>query len=188
MTTSHSTLTTVAGATPPATIKVWDLFIRVFHWSLVALFATAYLTGDEIERVHIAAGYAIAGLLVLRIVWGFIGPPHARFANFVRSPRAAVGYLRAAVRLQPRRYIGHNPAGALMVVTLISMLAMTCVTGYLMTTDAYWGSKLVEDVHGALANGTVALVVLHVLGVLAASLEHRENLAKSMFTGRKRAS
>ena len=75
-----------------------------------------------------------------------------------------------------------------MVVTLISMLAMTCVTGYLMTTDAYWGSKVIEDVHGALAKGTVALVVLHVLGVLAASLEHRENLAKSMFTGRKRAS
>lgn len=189
MTTSYSTVTTVAGGiAPPTTVKVWDLFVRVFHWSLVVLFATAYLTGDEIERVHIAAGYAIAGLLVSRIVWGLIGPPHARFANFVRSPRAAFGYLRAAVRLQPRRYIGHNPAGGLMVVALIAMLAMTCVTGYLMTIDAYWGSKVIEDVHGALANGTVALVVLHVLGVLAASLEHRENLAKSMFTGRKRAS
>lgn len=188
MTTSHSTVTTVAGGTqPPATVKVWDPFIRIFHWSLVVLFATAFLTGDEIERVHIAAGYAIGSLLVLRIVWGFIGPPHARFASFVRSPRTAFGYLRAAVHLQPRRYIGHNPAGGLMVVTLISMLAMTCATGYLMTTDAYWGSEVIEDVHSALAYGTVALVVLHVLGVLAASLEHHENLVKSMFTGRKRA-
>jgi len=189
MTTAHDTVMTGAGgATPPATVKVWDPFVRVFHWSLVALFATAYVTGDEIERVHVAAGYAIAGLLALRIAWGFVGPRHARFADFVRSPREAFGYLRDALRLRARRYIGHNPAGGLMVVALIVLLIGTCTTGYLMTTDAYWGSQAMEDVHGALANATVALVVLHVLGVLVASFEHRENLVKSMVTGRKRAS
>jgi cytochrome b len=188
MTIDHDAVMTEAGgATPPATVKVWDPFVRVFHWSLVALFATAYVTGDEIERVHIAAGYAIAGLLALRIVWGFVGPCHARFADFVRSPRDALGYLRDVLLLKARRYIGHNPAGGLMVVALIVMLVGTCTTGYLMTTDAYWGSKVLEDVHGALANATVALVVLHVLGVLAASFEHRENLVKAMVTGRKRA-
>lgn len=180
-------MTEAGGATPPATVKVWDPFVRVFHWSLVVLFATAYVTGDEIERVHIAAGYAIAGLLTLRIVWGFVGTRHARFADFVRSPREALGYLRDVLLLRARRYVGHNPAGGLMVVALMLMLVGTCITGYLMTTDAYWGSKVLEEVHGVLANTTVALVVLHVLGVLAASFEHRENLVKAMVTGRKRA-
>lgn len=188
MTINHDIVMTEAGgATPPATVKVWDPFVRVFHWSLVVLFATAYVTGDEIERVHIAAGYAIAGLLTLRIVWGFVGPRHARFADFVCSPREALGYLRDVLLLRARRYVGHNPAGGLMVVALMLMLVGTCATGYLMTTDAYWGSKVLEEVHGVLANTTVALVVLHVLGVLAASFEHRENLVKAMVTGRKRA-
>ncbi len=175
------------GAMPPATVKVWDPFVRVFHWSLVALFALAYVTGDDVEKVHIAAGYAIAGLLTLRIVWGFVGSRHARFSDFVRSPREALCYLRDVVLLRARRYIGHNPAGGLMVIALILMLAGACVTGYLMTTDAYWGSKALEEVHELLANATLGLVVLHILGVVAASFEHRENLIKAMITGRKRA-
>lgn len=106
----------------------------------------------------------------------------------MRSPRTALDYMRDTLRLRARRYIGHNPAGGLMVIALIVMLAGTCVTGYLMTTDAYWGSEAMEEVHGALANATVALIVLHVLGVLVASFEHRENLVKAMVTGRKRSS
>lgn len=188
MTTVHDNVMVEAGgAKLPATIKVWDLFIRTFHWSLVALFVIAYATGDEVERVHIVAGYAIAGLLALRIVWGFAGPRHARFASFVRSPRDALAYLRDAVLFRARRYIGHNPAGGLMVIALMIMLIGTCVSGFMMTTDAYWGSKTVEEIHEALANATVALVVLHVLGVLFASFEHGENLVRAMITGRKRA-
>ena len=175
------------GATPPATVKVWDPFVRVFHWLLAALFLLAYVTGDEVEKVHIAAGYAIAGLLVLRIVWGLAGPRHARFSNFVYSPRAVLTYLRDVALLRAPRYLGHNPAGGAMVVALIVMLIGTCITGYMMTTDAYWGAKGVEEVHEVLANLTVGLVVVHVLGVLVASFEHRENLVKAMITGRKRA-
>ena len=173
------------GARPPATIKVWDLFVRAFHWSLAALFAVAYATGDEIERVHIAAGYAIAGLLALRVVWGFVGPSHARFCNFVRTPSEVVSYLRDVMLLRAPRYLGHNPAGGAMIVALIAMLAFTCLTGFMMTTDLFWGAEWVEDVHEALANATLALVVLHVIGVLIASFEHRENLVKAMMTGRK---
>ncbi len=188
MSTAHdSVMAKAGGATPPATVKVWDPFVRVFHWSLVALFVIAYVTGDEIERVHLAAGYAIAGLLTLRVIWGFVGPRHARFADFVRSPREAFRYLRDALLLRARRYIGYNPAGGLMVVALIVMLGGTCATGYLMTTDAYWGSEAMEKIHSALANATVALVLLHMLGVVVASFEHRENLVRSMITGRKRA-
>jgi cytochrome b len=175
------------GDMPPATVKVWDPFVRVFHWSLVGLFALAYVTGDEVQRVHNAAGYAIAALLALRIVWGFIGPQHARFNEFVRTPRKALAYLKDVLLLRPRRYMGHNPAGGLMVIALVAMLAATSLTGYMMTTDAYWGSKALEELHEFLANATVALVFLHVLGVLAASFQHRENLVRAMITGRKRA-
>lgn len=185
-TASDIAVTEAGGAMPPATVKVWDPFVRVFHWSLVTLFVIAFVTGDELEQVHLAAGYAIAGLLALRIVWGFVGPRHARFTDFVRSPREALDYARDAILLRARRTIGHNPAGGLMIIALIVMLAGTCVTGYLMTTDAYWGSKTMEEVHELLANATIGLIALHLLGVLVASFEHRENLVKAMITGRKR--
>lgn len=174
------------GATPPATVKVWDPFVRVFHWSLATLFVVAYLTGDEIEKVHIAAGYTIAALVALRILWGFIGPAHARFGNFVRTPRETLAYLRDVALLRAPRYLGHNPAGAAMIIALLVSLTGTCITGYMMTTQAYWGAKAVEEIHEVLANLTVGLVIFHVLGVLFASFEHRENLVKAMITGRKR--
>jgi cytochrome b len=175
------------GAMPPATVKVWDPFVRVFHWSLATLFVLAYATGDEIENVHIAAGYVIAGLVSARIVWGFVGPPHARFSRFVRPPREVLAYMRDVMLLRAPRYIGHNPAGGAMVVALLVMLAVTSATGYMMTTDAFWGSKWIEEVHEVSANLTVGLIVAHVFGVLIASFEHQENLVKAMFTGRKRA-
>ncbi len=174
------------GAMPPATVQVWDPFVRLFHWSLAALFAAAFLTGDDAEREHIAAGYAIACLLVLRIVWGVVGPRHARFSDFVRPPRAAIAYLRDALCLRPRRHLGHNPAGGLMIVAFIVMLIGTCATGY-MLSDADWGMDATEEVHEAFAVATVALIALHVIGVLVASLLQRENLVKAMITGRKRA-
>ncbi len=187
MSAIHETIE-AGSAAAPVTIKVWDRFVRLSHWSLAALFITAYATGDEIERVHIAAGYAIAGLLALRIVWGFIGPRHARFSNIVRSPSETLAYLRAVALLRAPRYLGHNPAGGLMIVVLIVMLGATCVTGYMMTTDMFWGAKWTEDVHEALANTTLALVIFHVLGVLVASFQHSENLVAAMIIGRKRAS
>jgi len=175
------------GAMPPATVKVWDPFVRIFHWSLVACFVIAYATGDEIERVHVAAGYTIAGLLAARIVWGVVGPEYARFSNFVRSPREVLAYIRDVAMLRAPRYIGHNPAGGAMIVALLVALAGTCATGYMITTDAYWGSKMLEHVHEFLANVAVGLVAAHILGVLIASFEHRENLIASMISGRKRA-
>jgi cytochrome b len=175
------------GAKPPATVKVWDPFVRVFHWSLAALFLVAFLTGDDIERVHIAAGYTIAGLVALRIVWGFVGPAHARFGNFVRSPRDVLAYLRDVALFRAPRHLGHNPAGGAMIVALLVMLIGTSATGYMLTTDAFWGVKWAGEVHEVFANLTVALIVFHVLGVLLASFEHRENLVKAMITGRKRS-
>ncbi len=176
------------GATPPAAIKVWDRFVRVFHWSLATLFLAAYATGEDAARVHIVAGYAIAGLIALRVVWGFVGSRHARFSNFVRSPRAVLAYLRDVALFRAPRYLGHNPAGGAMIIGLSIMLLATGITGYMMTTDAFWGAKWLEELHEATADLTVGLIVFHVLGVLFSSLMHRENLVKSMITGRKRHS
>jgi cytochrome b len=177
-----------AGSNPlPATVKVWDLFVRVFHWSLVALFAIALLTGDEVEWLHLWAGYAIAALVAMRIVWGFVGSRDARFASFVKGPRAVATFLKQSMHLEAPRYLGHNPAGGAMVVALLVVLTALCGTGIAMTTDAYWGSKALEDVHEALANIMLVLIALHVLGVIVASIEHGENLVKSMVTGRKRS-
>lgn len=174
-------------ATLPAMVRVWDPFVRVFHWSLATLFLVAYATGDEIETIHVVAGYGIAALLTARIVWGFIGPTYARFRSFVRPPREVFKYCRDVALRRASRFIGHNPAGGAMIVILLAMLSGTCVTGYMMTTDAFWGAQWIEDVHEAMANLTLGLVFIHVAGVLVASFEHRENLIWSMITGRKRS-
>lgn len=175
-----------SGHGSPATVKVWDRFVRIFHWSLVALFTVAFLTGDEVEWLHLWAGYAIAALVAMRMVWGFIGPESARFSSFVKGPRAVMTFLRQSLHLQAPRYLGHNPAGGAMTVALLVLLAALCGTGIAMTTDAYWGSKALEEVHEALAYTALALIGLHILGVFVTAWEHGENLVRAMITGRKR--
>jgi cytochrome b len=186
------------GVIPPATVlkacdttaplvPVWDPFVRIFHWSLVGLFVLAFATGDEVEWLHLAAGYAIAGLVLLRIIWGFVGPRHARFSDFVRTPREVTDYARSAIRLRAPRYLGHNPAGGAMIIALLAMLVGISATGFMMTTDAFWGAQWVEDLHEGLVYVTLGLIALHVAGVVFAGIEHGENLVKAMITGRKRA-
>ncbi|MFZ1813872.1 MAG: cytochrome b/b6 domain-containing protein [Rhizobiaceae bacterium] len=167
-------------------VRVWDPFVRIFHWSLVGLFFFAFATGDEWDKAHEIAGYAIAGLIGLRVIWGFIGSRHARFGDFVRSPITVLGFIGDTMRLKAKRFIGHNPAGGAMVLALLAMIATICGTGYMMTTNAFWGVEWVEEVHEASAYATLALVGLHVLGVIVASVEHRENLVRAMVTGWKR--
>ena len=110
-------------------IKVWDPFVRVFHWSLVGLFALAYLTGDENDEIHVWAGYAIVVLIASRIVWGFIGSKHARFSDFVRSPSVVFRYLKAVVSGSAPRTLGHNPAGGWMVLLLLVSILATGGSG-----------------------------------------------------------
>lgn len=173
-------------ATPPM-VRVWDPFVRIFHWSLVTLFAIAFMTGNGIEWLHFTAGYAIAALIGLRVMWGFVGARHARFSDFVRPPGEVISYVRSVLRTRAPRYLGHNPAGGAMVIALLGMLTGISVTGFLMTTDAFWGAQWVEDLHEALVYATLGLVGLHIAGVVSTSIAHRENLVKAMITGRKRA-
>ena len=107
--------------TPSRDIPVWDPAVRLFHWTLAGAFLVAYVTEDDWEMLHVNAGYLIGILIALRLLWGFVGPRHARFADFVRSPREVMTYLADAMRLRAPRYIGHNPAGGAMAFTYLQI-------------------------------------------------------------------
>jgi len=111
------------------TIRVWDLPVRVFHWSLVILFTLAYFTGDEENQLHIYSGYAVLGLVLFRILWGFIGTRYARFADFIYRPGNVIEYLKRLKSSSPQRYIGHTPPGGWMILALLASLLITSVTG-----------------------------------------------------------
>jgi cytochrome b len=170
-----------------ATTRVWDAFVRVFHWSLVASFAVAWLSGEDWKSLHIWAGYAAAALIALRLVWGLIGTHYARFSQVVRPPLVVASYLRDVATGREARYLGHNPAGGAMIVALLATLVGLCLSGWLLTTDTFWGSEPMEDIHETLANLALILVGLHIAGVVVSSIQHNENLIRSMITGRKRA-
>jgi len=169
-----------------ATVKVWDIAVRLFHWSLVFTFAFAFLSAEFSEKLHELSGYIIIGLISFRLTWGLVGPRHARFTDFVKSPAKILAYMRDMKAGKAKRYLGHNPAGGAMVIALLLALATITATGFAMTTNAFWGVKWIEELHELAANGTLVLVALHVGGVILASLEHRENLVKAMITGEKR--
>jgi len=166
-------------------VRVWDPVVRVLHWLLVTGVAATFLTQED-KFVHEPAGYAVLGLLLARIVWGFIGPTHARFADFVKGPTTVVRYLRDVAGSRACRYLGHNPAGGAMIVALILVASLTGVTGWLRETDRFFGVGWVENLHSIGADLLLALIVLHILGVAVSSILHRENLVASMLTGRKR--
>lgn len=168
------------------TVRVWDWGVRLFHWGLVLSFATAWLTSHSSEDIHHMAGYAAAALIVLRVIWGIIGTHYARFSQFTRGPRTILEYLGAIATGSEARYIGHNPAGGAMVMTLMAAMIVTAFTGWMTTTEQFWGIEWVSRTHELSAKGVLLLVLVHLVGVTLASVRHRENLVRAMFTGRKR--
>lgn len=110
-------------------IKVWDPLVRIFHWSLVLSFAIAYLSGDEENALHIYSAYIVMGLIGFRLLWGIVGTRFARFSNFVYSPEAIITYLKSLVSGNPKRYIGHNPAGGAMIIVLLLSLIVVTYSG-----------------------------------------------------------
>ena len=204
-------------------VLVWDPAIRIGHWALVVAFTIAYLTGegegDATSTVHAWVGYTIGAIVALRVLWGFVGPTHARFTSFLYRPSTALRYLTDLVLGRAPRYIGHSPAGGVMVLALLVCLAATVITGLVaygdqgkgplaydapaLVTQAYadpdqderrshpdrrpkGAESAIGELHGTLANLTLALVVLHVLGIVLASIVHRENLVAAMIDGKKR--
>ena len=192
-------------------VRVWDIAVRVGHWSLVGLFVVAYLSGEvELEALHAWAGYGVLGIVAFRIVWGFIGTRHARFIDFVFGWAQTRAYARSLLRLEPTHYLGHNPLGAWMILALLATLLLLSWSGLevyavegkgplaahavTLVTPARAHDRngdgkeehesLWEDVHEFLAHLSLLLVLLHIAGALVASLIHRENLVRAMITGR----
>lgn len=194
-------------------IKVWDPLQRLFHWGLVASIAIAWLTSEESEIWHEWVGYVGLGLIGFRLVWGFIGPRYARFSQFMRGPETVIEYTKDVLNQREKRYIGHNPLGAVMVIALLATTAATGVTGWVMaepdrmamlpdmpsiaapafadSDEGYergeYGEEALEEIHEAFANLLLLLIFLHVAGVIFASRRHKENLALAMVTGKKPA-
>ncbi|HEX2531187.1 MAG TPA: cytochrome b/b6 domain-containing protein [Burkholderiaceae bacterium] len=166
-------------------ILVWDVPVRLFHWLLAFSFFGAYLTSES-ERwqlVHVTLGYTVAGLVAFRLLWGLVGTRHARFANFVRGPKAAVRYLVALLRRRPEHHIGHNPAGALAIVALLGLSLLVVVSGWATYNDL--AGEWLEEVHEATASLMLAIVGIHIAAVFLSSWIHRENLVGAMISGRK---
>lgn len=183
--TSASHAEAVAAAPRAKRVLVWDAPVRVFHWLTVLCFAGAWITAES-ERwrlLHATLGYTMAGLLVFRIVWGFLGSRHARFADFVRGPRAVLRYLGSMLRGTPEHHVGHNPAGALAIVGLLLLIALASVTGWASYNEI--GGEWTEELHEGAANAMMALVVVHVAAVALSSWLQHENLVGAMITGRK---
>jgi len=167
-------------------IRIWDAPVRVFHWLLVLCFAGAYLSAEsEVWRLlHVTLGYTLGGLLVFRLVWGLVGTRYARFSQFVRGPAAVMRYLRSLLQGQAEHHLGHNPAGAVAIVALLMLGLALSATGYASYNEL--GPEWLSELHELLANAMLLVVLGHLAGVLSASLQHRENLVRAMFTGKKR--
>lgn len=190
-------------------IKVWDPFIRVFHWTVVVCFLIAYITEDDVMWLHELAGYIILALVAARVIWGLIGSRYARFSDFIYKPETVKQYFKDSLRFQSKRYIGHNPLGGVMVILLLVMLVLTSWSGIeaegvedsdveafnieLVKSavadddeDNSGDNGIWEEIHEFLANTTLLLIFLHVAGVIFSSIAHGENLVRSMITGKKR--
>jgi cytochrome b len=167
-------------------MKVWDPLVRIVHWAVAVGIAVSWWTSERSETWHIRFGYAVATMVLIRLAWGFIGSRHARFADFVRGWAATTGYAHRVLQRTEGRHLGHNPLGGWMALALWAAILGTCFTGWLYTTDAYFGIAWVELTHVILAWTVVALLPLHIAGVIFTSLRYRENLVIAMITGRKR--
>jgi cytochrome b len=169
-------------------ILVWDAPTRIFHWALAASFLGAFLTAEsERQRdLHVLFGYTMVGLIAFRVVWALVGTRYARFRAIAYGPAALRRYAASILRGRPERYVGHNPPGALAIPALLGLCLATAASGYAVYEEL--GGEWLEEAHEVLAFATLALVGVHVVGVLASSLLHRENLVRSMITGTKRGS
>ena len=166
------------------TIRVWDPLVRILHWAL-AICVIANLLNEDGETIHRWLGYTASAIVVARVFWGLVGSRYARFADWFPTRSRLVPYVKALLHNRAPRYVGHNPAGATMMLALMALVLLLGVSGYMMGTDTFFGEDWVEEVHEALANILIGAVVLHVAGALFESWQHKENLIASMLHGRK---
>ena len=164
---------------------VWDMPVRVFHWSLALSFAGAWLTAEsEYWKLwHVSFGYSMALLIGFRLVWGLLGTRYARFTQFVRGPSAVKAYFLSYLQGKPQHHVGHNPAGALAILAIMATVLVTVATGYATYEELGW--DWLQDMHEAMASLLMGIVVIHIAAVLLTSVVHKENLVRAMLTGKK---
>jgi cytochrome b len=182
-----------------ASASAWDLPTRLFHWALVALICTSFISvkiGGNAMQYQVWSGAAILALLLFRLIWGFVGSRTARFVHFVRGPAAAWRYARSLLGPDPERHLGHNPLGGWSIVAMLLALALQAITGLFATDDIATQGPLYSRVSEETANRLtaihhfnekviIALVALHILAVIFYLLVKKENLVTPMITGRK---
>lgn len=160
---------------------VWDLPTRIFHWSLVLAFLGVQITAEWSDSIHELFGYMVLTLVGFRIIWGIFGPPTARFKHLAPTLRSIKEHVGNLINQNIQRTIGHNPLGALMVITLLSTLSIAGITGYLSQTNAFWGYEWVNDIHEASGELSLVLVGIHVSGVAVMSFLEGQNLISRMW-------
>jgi len=164
---------------------------------MVVAFVISWSTQEEYYNLHLQAGYATLGLICMRLVWGFIGSKHARFTDFICSPKATIAYLKLLLHGDSKRYIGHNPAGGAMVALLLTGLLVVTLSGIALDAAENWSGPMsemnlyrytsfIKSIHSTSTDLLLVAISFHLLGVFYSSLAHRENLIKSMITGKKR--
>ena len=173
-------------------VKVWDILVRFTHWTVAAGIIANLLFTEDGSDLHVYVGYTVVGLVVLRLLWGLVGTRYARFTNFFPTPTRLKAHLsNLSIRRVDEQHLGHNPLAAIMMLSLWAVIIGLGITGYLMESHIFshiqlLGNKdLLEEIHELLANSLYLLVPLHIIAAIAMSYWQRQNLIKSMVTGKK---
>lgn len=166
-------------------VLVWDFPVRVFHWLLVISFAGAWITSESEaqQMIHYAFGYTACALVLFRIVWGIVGTRYARFSQFIKGPAETIGHIKSLLTGNQHAGLGHNPAGAFAMVSLMVLVLLIGLTGYWSVKELF--GDVMGEAHEAIASLTMAAVVIHVAAAIIMSFLQKENLVRSMVTGRK---
>lgn len=183
-------------------IPVWDLFVRVFHWSLalciLIAMVTGFLLGSEWVDVHVYAATSATALIFLRVLWGFFGSGYARFSSFVFSPKTIIAHAKSLATGRAKRYIGHNPLGGTMILALITNIAMLGLTGAMVLggilklgpfafVTSYAIGGAFKELHEMFANFLLFLVIGHIGGIVFETFHGKDNLVPAMVSGKKSA-
>jgi cytochrome b len=165
--------------------RVWDPFVRLFHWALVVCVVLNLFVLEDGEAPHEWVGYAATALVVARLIWGFVGSRHARFSDFFPTPSKLALHVRSILAGEHPQYLGHNPLGALMMLALMSLVLLLGLTGWLQTTDAWFGEEWLEELHELLADGLLVAAGVHAAAALVMGRLERVRLVRAMITGVK---
>ena len=173
---------------PKKSVLVWDFPVRVFHWLLVVSFAGAWLSSESEaqQMIHYAFGYTAVALVLFRVVWGIVGTRYARFSQFIKGPTETIHHLKSLLTGNQHPGLGHNPAGALAMISLMILIVLIGLTGY-WSVKEFLGDFM-SGAHETVANLALVVVVIHIAAAIIMSFMQKENLVRSMFTGNKQGS